>query len=79
MEHLKIKGNKVFLNQQIQLDKNNKQFRYSGLRKNSQLPSKWIKARGDCWYWIYTFIYLEGGIFEVEIDYNDKFVSLTKK
>jgi hypothetical protein len=54
-------------------------FRQSGLRKNSQLPSKWID-KVERWHWVYSFKYLDerGGFFEVEIDYNNKFLRLNK-
>lgn len=53
-------------------------FRLTSLKKNLQIPAKWI---GDSfkYHWIYTFIYESGRTFEIEIDYNDKFLSLTKK
>jgi hypothetical protein len=54
-------------------------FRLSGTRKNLQLPEKWVNGIVK-WHWIYSFIYLDerGGFFEIEIDYNDKFVRLNK-
>jgi hypothetical protein len=54
-------------------------FRLSGTRKNLQLPEKWVNGI-EKWHWIYSFIYLDerGGFFEIEIDYNDKFVRLNK-
>lgn len=52
-------------------------FRLSGLRKNLKLPSKWIN-KTEVWHWIYRFIYEDGKQFEIEIDYNNKFVNLIK-
>ena len=69
----------IKLNFDTQISKLGRSFRQSGLKKNSQLPSKWID-KVEKWHWIYSFKYLDekGGFFEVEIDYNDKFVKLTK-
>lgn len=52
-------------------------FQQVGLRKNSQLPSKWING-SEHWYWIYTFRYLDGSesSFEIEIDYYNKMTKL---
>jgi hypothetical protein len=63
----------------IQEGKLGRPFRQSGLRKNSKLPSKWID-KVEKWHMVYSFKYLDerGGFFEVEIDYNDKFVRLNK-
>ena len=54
-------------------------FRFSGVQKNGQLPSKWINNT-EHWHWIYTFIFLDNisGFFYVEIDYYNKFVYLCK-
>ena len=60
-----------------QISPQGKQFRFSGLRKNLKLPSKWIN-KIEHWHWIYRFLYEDGNQFEIEIDYNDKFVSLLK-
>jgi hypothetical protein len=59
---------------EIQEGKLGKPFRFSGLEKNLQKPSKWINGV-EKWHWIYTFKYLDGsGFFSIEIDYYDKFV-----
>jgi hypothetical protein len=69
----------IKLNFETQISKLGRPFRQSGLRKNSQLPSKWID-KVEKWHWVYSFIYLDerGGFFEVEIDYSDKFLNLNK-
>jgi hypothetical protein len=50
-------------------------FRQSGLKNNLQLPAKWVN-KTEYWHWIYSFLYLDerAGFFEIEIDYNDKYV-----
>ena len=85
MQQIKIKNadgevtGTININFNNQLDKNNRLFRLSGTRKNLQLPSKWID-KSEKRHWIYSFIYLDeqGGIFEVEIGYNNEFIRLTK-
>ncbi len=81
MENIKINSETtIFLNFEIQQSKLQRPFRLSGTRKNLQLPEKWIdKVLKN--HWIYSFIYLDerGGFFEIEIDYNDKFLKLTKQ
>lgn len=53
----------------------NRPYRISSISKNSQLPSKWINGRGECWHWVYTFIYTDTNeLFSFEFDYWDKFV-----
>ncbi len=53
--------------------------RLISVRKNSQLAPIWKKDNfgKNCLYyhWIYTFIYENGKLLEIEIDYNDKFFS----
>ncbi len=57
-----------WLDQRIQLTPLGKEIRYSGIRKNEDMPDKYGKH-----HWIYTFIYLdESGLVEFECDYNDK-------
>lgn len=78
-ELILIGQTRVFLNFETQISKLGREFRQSGLRKNSQLPAKWID-RVEKWHWIYSFIYLDevGGFFEVEIDYDNKFLNMKK-
>lgn len=80
METITIKNFKIKLElNTVQTSPQGRPFRCSGLRKNLQSPSKWIN-KTECWQWIYSFKYLDeqGGFFEIEIDYNDKFVKLIK-
>ena len=80
MEKIKINSETtIFLNFETQMSKLGRPFRLSGTRKNLQLPEKWVdKVLKN--HWIYSFIYLDekGGFFEIEVDYNDKFLKLTK-
>lgn len=67
------------LNFEIQISPNGRPIKWAGLRKNLQMPVKWV-GKDEKWHWIYTFNYQDekrGGI-EVEIDYNDKFVKMLK-
>ena len=53
-------------------------FKNIGLRKNLQLPAKYIQGEYRH-HWIYLFKYLDdNSCFEIEIDYNNRFVSKTK-
>jgi hypothetical protein len=61
-----------------QISPNGNNFRLSGIRKNSQLPAKWLESTYK-WHWFYDFIYEDGKQFSIEIDYNNKFVQLIKK
>jgi hypothetical protein len=78
-ESILINQTRIFLNFETQTSKLGRPFRQSGLRKKNQLPSKWID-KVEKWHWVYSFKYLDerGGFFEVEIDYNNKFLSLIK-
>lgn len=80
MDTIKIKDFKIKLElNTVQTSPNGRPFRCSGLRKNLQTPSKWIN-KTECWQWIYSFIYLDekAGFFEIEIDYDNKFLQLIK-
>jgi hypothetical protein len=61
-----------------QTSPNGNKFRLSGLKKNSQIPAKWLDNTWK-WHWIYEFIYEDDKHFYIEIDYNNKFLHLTKK
>lgn len=50
-----------------------KPFKQIGLRKNGQMPEKYINGSYKS-HWIYTFKYEDGKMFELEIDYNDKII-----
>ena len=73
-----------------QTSPNGNKFRLSGLKKNSQIPTiyedskgkkvnEFTKGRIAKNHWIYEFIYEDGKHFYIEIDYNNKFLYLTKK
>lgn len=70
---IKIKNTTINLNAETQISPNGREFRLSSISKNAQLPSKWID-RVEKWHWIYTFIYLDGGFFSFEFDYNENFI-----
>lgn len=73
------KGNTYYINHfNNQEDAFKKVFRFSGLKKNSQIPPKWLDSTWK-WHWIYEFIYEDGKHFYIEIDYNNNFLHLTKK
>ncbi len=83
MESIEITEKKVTtilnLNFETQISKNGRPMRYSGIKKNSQLPSQWIDKM-ERWHYIYTFIYLDnqGGFVEFEFDYNNNFYQVLK-
>jgi hypothetical protein len=80
MEKIKINSETyIFLNFETQTSKLGRPFRLSGIRKNLQLPPKWVN-KIEKHHWIYSFIYLDerGGFFEIEVDYADNFLKLTK-
>ena len=76
MEKLVLKSGTLKLNFEVQTTPKGRPIRWSGLRKNLQMPTKWIN-RLEHWHWIYTFIFLdqEGGFLEIEIDYNNKIIN----
>ena len=62
---------------EVQEGKLGRLFRQIGLRKNLQKPSMWLN-KVEYWHWIFTFKYVEcGSFFEIEVDYQNKFVSKT--
>ena len=85
------KGNTYYINHfNNQEDSFKKVFRFSGLKKNSQIPTiyedskgkkvnEFTKGRIAKNHWIYEFIYEDGKHFYIEIDYNNEFLYLTKK
>jgi len=80
MNNIKINPETTIeLNFETQISKLGRPFRLSGTKKKLQLPEKWI-GKDLKNHWIHSFKYLDerSGFFEVEIDYNDKFISLTK-
>jgi len=61
-----------WLDQRIQLTPLGKEIRYSGIRLNDKMPSRWVNGVPKL-HWIYTFIYLDGsGLIEFECDYENK-------
>ena len=52
---------------------NNRPCRLSGIRKNLQIPSKWID-RTEKWHWTISYKYLDADneYFEINLDYFDK-------
>lgn len=73
MNHINTPHGKIQFNPSVSRD--GRHYRLSAISKNSQLPSKWITNRGECWHWIYTFIYTDSNeLFGFEFDYFDKFV-----
>lgn len=60
---------------EIQEGKLGKPLRQIGVRRNLINPAKWI-GKNESYHWIYTFVYIDkSGSFEIEIDYQNKFVS----
>ena len=78
-ESILINKTRVFLNHETQTSKSNRPFRLSGSRMHTTIPAKWIDGVLNH-HFIHTFRYLDkqDGFFEVEVDYENKFVSLTK-
>ena len=69
----------IFLNFETQISKLGRPFRLSGTKKNLQLSEKWIgKDLKNHWIHSFKYLYEKGGFFEIEIDYFDKFIILTK-
>ena len=79
VDYIQVKETKIFLNLDPQISKVGRPFRLSGVSKISTIPQKFINNSYKN-HWIYLFRYLdeEDGFFEIEIDYNDKFVRLNK-
>lgn len=70
-EYITFKNVDYWLDRRIQLTPLGKEIRYSGIRLNDDMPSRWVNGVAKL-HWIYTFIYLDGsGIVEFERDYND--------
>lgn len=77
MNHINTPHGKIQFNPSVSRD--GRHYRLSAISKNSQLPSKLITGRGECWHWVYTFIYTDSNeLFSFEFDYNDKFLSKKK-
>lgn len=80
MEYIETTYGKIFLNFEIQYGTVGRPFKEVGLRKNMQIPPKWID-KVECWHWIYTFNYQDEnkGGFEIEIGYQNQYITTTKK
>jgi len=78
-ESILINQTRIFLNFETQISKLGRPFRLSGTKHNLNLPGKWINKE-LIHHTIHSFIYLDeqAGFFEVEIGYNNEFISLTK-
>lgn len=73
METLTVGKTKIILNFETQVSTLGREFRYSGIRKNTLQPDKYINGSYKS-HWIYGFIYLDdGSMFELEFDYYNKF------
>ena len=73
-ECITFQKREYWLDQRIQLTPLGKKIRYSGIRLNEDRERLWIWQDGykvQKSHWIYTFVYLDGGIIEFECDYND--------
>lgn len=78
-ESILINKTRIFLNFETQKGKSNRPFRLSETRMHTTIPAKWI---GGMWqhHFVHKFRYIDeqDGFFEVEVDYENNFVSLTK-
>jgi len=82
MDYIKVGNNKLYLDGVARESPNGKNYRLSAIKKNSQLPSKWLKRNGintECWNWQYIFIYTDTlELFGFEFGYDDEFVGKIK-
>ena len=73
-----VKNYKLYLDGVVRESPNGKNYRLSAIKKNSQLPSKWLKRNSvntECWHWQYIFIYTDTNeLFGFEYDFEDRFV-----
>ena len=73
MEYVNTPYGKVFFKESVSSD--GRPYRLLSISKNLQLPSKYITSRGDCWHWVYKFIYTDNDeIFGFEFDYYDRYL-----
>ncbi len=65
---------------EVQTSTKGRPFRISGSRMNLQHPAKWIDKM-EMHHFIHTFKYLDeqGGFFEVEVDYQNKYINNSLK
>lgn len=71
------KNNKIYTDLRPQTSPQGNDFRLSGVRKDLTKPEKWVNGSIK-WHWIYSYFYSDGRMFEIEIDYYNKFVELKK-
>ena len=65
---------KIYIDLRVQEGSKGIPFKLVGTRKDLTKPPKWIE-RVEKWYYIFTYRYLDGlGRFEIEVDYNDKYI-----
>ena len=80
--YITVKNYKLYLDGVVRESPNGKNYRLSAIKKNSQLPSKWLKRNGintECWHWQYIFIYTDTNeLFGFEYDFEDRFVGKIK-
>jgi hypothetical protein len=76
MDFLIVKNNKIGIHLEPQVGTAGREFRLIGTGKNLEMPKRWNNQKKTfCYHWIYTFKYLYNGeYFQLEFDYNDKFV-----
>lgn len=78
MDTININGFKLSLNFDVQLSKNGKEIRLSGIAKNCKVPEKYIDKSYKS-HWIYTFRYIGTDNFvSFEFDYYGKLVGAIK-
>ena len=76
-----IKENRIYTDLRNQTEPSGRAFRLIGIVKKTRKPSKWID-KSKKWHWVLEYRYtdksnLQEG-FDIEIDYNDNFVSFVK-
>ena len=64
---------------ETQIDSDKRPYKQQGVRKNGQVPVKWI-GKTEKYHWIFEFRFLDekGGNMEIEIDYNDEIIRIEK-
>lgn len=68
----------ILINDSIQIGTKGDRFKLLGITKNIEQTPLWVN-KTERWHWIYEFRYLDkSGGFNIEIDYFDNFISLSK-
>ena len=71
-EYITFQNRDFWLDRRIQTTPLGKEVRYSSIRVNEEMPSRWVNGVPKQHY-IYTFVYLDGsGVLEFECGYNDE-------